>query len=130
MSWNTIKTVKSSPIWPLTLKSLKLKLNKISWQVVHKIWTARIGINFFTSKKTGMKKCIFWTVASAILLLGSCNKEEIQDPTPQEVVTVPTLTIRAAMPDENPSPQTRVALTETVGGNLSVQWKEGDKIHL
>lgn len=77
-----------------------------------------------------MKKCIFWTVASAILLLGSCNKEDIQDPTPQETVTVPTLTIRAAMPDENPSPQTRVALTETVGGNLSVQWKEGDKIHL
>lgn len=77
-----------------------------------------------------MKKCIFWTVASAILLLGSCNKEVIQDPTPQETVTVPTLTIRAAMPDENPSPQTRVALTETVGGNLSVQWKEDDKIHL
>ena len=77
-----------------------------------------------------MKKCIFWTVASAILLFGSCNKEEIQDPTPQETVTVPTLTIRAAMPDENPSPQTRVALTETVGGNLSVQWKEDDKIHL
>src|SRR5690554_3722278 len=50
MSWNTIKTVKSSPIRPLTLKSLKLKLNKISWQVVHQIWTARIGISFYFKK--------------------------------------------------------------------------------
>ena len=41
-----------------------------------------------------------------------------------------TLSLKAAMPSEESDAKTRVSLTETDEGSISVTWKEGDKIGL
>src|SRR5690554_6067335 len=68
-----------------------------------------------------------------LLCVTACSNEEIVDD--EEIIPVPTRTmmLKAMMPGEetkNSGPLTRLSLTETDEGTISVKWRVGDKINL
>lgn len=63
-----------------------------------------------------------------LFLITACSSHEIIEPDEPTPSKGRTLTVKASMPDDNPTP-TRLAITE-VDQNISVRWKEGDKINL
>lgn len=69
-------------------------------------------------------------LAALALIMASCtNKNE---PAVVETASTPSptqqLTLTASMPDDGS--QTRLALAETTESNISVKWKDGDKLNL
>ncbi|WP_373831700.1 LamG domain-containing protein [Bacteroides heparinolyticus] len=73
-----------------------------------------------------MKTKHFILSALAILAVG-CTNDEPAAPATEEAAGR-QLTLTASMPSGEA--KTRLALAETDGGNISVKWKEGDKISL
>ena len=63
---------------------------------------------------------------AALLLAVGCTDSNVTGQ--RETATGQTITLTASMPTGRP--ETRLALTETDEGNMSVKWKEGDKISL
>ena len=68
-----------------------------------------------------------------LLCVTACSNEEIVDD--EEIIPVPTRTmmLKAMMPGEetkNSGTLTRLSLTETDEGTISVKWRVGDKINL
>lgn len=71
-----------------------------------------------------MKARLFILAVIALVAAG-CAKTEMDTPAQKQGQT---LTLTASMPAGGP--ETRLALAETDEGNISVKWKEGDKISL
>lgn len=63
----------------------------------------------------------------SLILITACSSHEIIEPDESTPSKGRTLTLKASMPDDNPS--TKLAITE-VDQNISVRWKEGDMINL
>lgn len=77
-----------------------------------------------------MKNLLLLSFAAALLLSG-CSSPEIPDVQETEKQDSRTLVVKVAMPDENGTKSnTRLVMSETEEGSISVRWKEGDKINL
>ena len=78
---------------------------------------------------------LFNIVSTLIMLLcvSACNNGDIIDNEQSTPAPTRTLKLNAAMPGEatkSSGATTRLSLTETDEGTISVKWKEGDKINL
>lgn len=73
-----------------------------------------------------MRNKLFFIAITALLSAVGCTDSDITGQ--RETAIGQTITLTASMPTGRP--ETRLALTETDEGNISVKWKEGDKISL
>ncbi|EPT33692.1 putative lipoprotein, partial [Bacteroidetes bacterium oral taxon 272 str. F0290] len=75
-----------------------------------------------------MKNILTYIGIASLILLTGCANNEVTEQDLSGKTSERTLTLTASMPTGRP--ETRLALTETDEGNISVKWKEGDKISL
>ena len=75
-----------------------------------------------------MKNILTYIGIASLILLTGCANNEVTEQDLSGKTSERTLTLTASMPTGRP--ETRLALTETDEGNMSVKWKEGDKISL
>ncbi len=73
-----------------------------------------------------MRNKLFFIAITALLSAVGCADSDVSGQ--RETATGQTITLTASMPTGRP--ETRLALIETDEGNISVKWKEGDKISL
>ncbi|MBF6628487.1 MAG: LamG domain-containing protein [Proteiniphilum sp.] len=77
-----------------------------------------------------MRSLFLFLFAVLLLLSGCSNPEIVEEPQPEQPEPH-TLLIKVLMPDEGGTKSTtRLALSETEVGSISVKWKAGDKINL
>ncbi len=77
-----------------------------------------------------MKNLLVLSFAAALLLSG-CSSPEIVDEQLPEEQEPRVLVVKVAMPEENGTKSnTRLAMSETEEGSVTVKWKAGDKINL
>lgn len=77
-----------------------------------------------------MRSLFLFLFAVLLLLSGCSNPEIVEEPKPEQPEPR-TLLLKVLMPDEGGTKSTtRLALSETEEGSISVKWKAGDKINL
>ena len=77
-------------------------------------------------KNRSLSSLFSLSLITALLLAVGCTDSKVTGQ--RETATGQTITLTASMPAGQP--ETRLAITETDEGDMSVKWKEGDKISL